>query len=125
MGPSTVLRGEKGVSIVKTLLLLVVVAIVLYVGVNYILIRVHYLAVKDAVRGGAESASIYDGDYVKREILEKAREAKVFLTEDEIIIDRWPGEKVTVSLSYRDSLALFVKTIYFDFDVEESAAIGR
>lgn len=122
---ANVLRDEKGISIVKLLIGLVVIAIVLYVGIKYVLIRVHYLSIKDTVRAQAESASVYPDEYLKREIVMRAAESKVVLTTDDVIIDRMPGDVVTISLSYTDSLPLFVKTIYFDFDVSESSELPR
>ncbi len=122
---ASVLRDEKGISIVKLLIGLIVIVIVLYVGVKYVLIRVHYLSIKDTVRVQAESASVYPDEYLTREIVRRAAESKVVLTTDDIIIDRRPGDAVTISLSYTDSLPLYVKTIYFDFDISESAELPR
>ncbi len=119
------LRGERGISIVKILISLVIIGIVLFVGLRYLLIRVHYLSVKDTVRVQAESAAIYPDVHIKREIVRRAKESEVTLAEEDIRIDRLPGERITISLSYRDSLPLFVKTFYFDFDIEETTPLPR
>lgn len=125
MGSANLLRNEKGIGPYKAIIALVLIALIFFLGIKYILIRVHYLSVKDEVTVQAANASMYNDEYMRREILDRAMDAKVALTEEMITIARIPGRSVTVSVSYRDSLRLLVKTFYFDFDIEETASLTR
>lgn len=119
------LKEERGVSIAKTLIALVIIGAGLFVGIKYVLIKVHYLSIKDTVRAQAESAAMYDDIAIRREIIARAGESRLRIRSDDIRIDRMPGDRVTISLSYQDSLPLLVKTVYFNFDIEESSPLIR
>lgn len=93
-------------------------------GIKWVLVKVRYAAIKDEVESLVKFAQTKSDETIVREIMEKAKEHNIKIAPDSLLIDREPGDHITISVSYLDSIVLPKKTLYFHFKIEKTGPLG-
>ena len=117
--------NERGISVIKILIFLVVFSFIGYLAIKWIIVRAHYQAMKDKVIEQARFAGTEKDHEIRNTILRRGRELHIILYKEDIFIERYPGEDITISLSYPDSIIMPFHTFRFFFEVDETAPLPR
>jgi len=114
---------NKGTSIIGILILLVIIIFGMMFGIKWILVKVKFYALKDKVEEVIRFAQTKDDNEITKEIMDKAREQNIEIEPDSFYIDREPGDHITITLSYNDSIVIPKKTLYFHFRLERTGPL--
>ncbi len=115
---------KRGTSLIGILILIAIIIFVMIFGVKWVLIKVRYAAIKDKVESLVKFAQTKSDGTMMKEIMERAHDNNVKINPDSILIDREPGDHITISLSYTDSIVIPKKTLYFHFRLEKTGPLG-
>jgi len=119
--------NERGMGPVKLMVILLLLIGVGYIVTNFIIVRAHYQTVKEKVKEQARFAGTNTDDEIFLSIVQKGKEVDLMLGEEEISVQRVPGEEITINVSYPDSIVLPLRlyTFHFNFRIEETAPLPR
>jgi predicted membrane protein len=117
--------NERGISIIKVIIYLVAFSIFGYISTKWIIVRAHYQAIKDKVKEEARFAGTASNQVIRESIIERAKEVHVILYDEDISIFRYPGEDITINLTYPDSIFFPLHTFRFSFEIDETAPLPR
>ena len=117
--------GERGAGFFGVIVILVFIALAIFVAYKFILIKVHYMSITEIVKHRAQYAISYSDKSIKRDIRRKAWESRIMIEEGDIQIWRDPGNTITIRVPYSDSVNLYVKKFYYDYEIEEMAPLPR
>jgi len=118
-------RGERGSGLLGLLIIVIVLAVIVFVGIKFLMLHVHYRSMLDVVKNRAQFAISYSDEAIQRDVIHKGWENGVFVVRDSIYIYREPGYRISIQVPYSDTVDLMVKQFYFHFLVEESAPLPR
>lgn len=122
---SKLTRAEQGSGFFGILVIVVVLAIMVFVGFKFLMLHVHYRSMKDVVKNRARFAVTYSDESIARDIIHKGWENGVYVAKDSIYIYREPGYRINIQVPFTDTVDLMVTQLYYHFLVEESAPLPR
>lgn len=117
--------NERGISVIKTLILLTIIFLLGYFATKYIILRAHYQTVKEKVSEQARFAGTTSDQEILEAIVKRGKDVNVYLEKEDISIDRIPGEEITIRLAYTDSIVVPLHTFRFNFEVDETFPLPR
>jgi hypothetical protein len=117
--------NEKGFSIIKLIVFLVIFAIIGYISTKWIIVRAHHQAIKDKVKEEARFAGTSSNQQIRESIKRRAMEIHVILYDEDISIFRYPGQDITINVTYPDSILFPLHTFRFSFEIDETAPLPR
>ena len=118
-------RRERGGSLFGVIVMLAVLGLMIFVAYKFILVKVHYMSIKEIVKHRAQYAMSYSDRSIRRDIRRKAWESGVLIADEDIQIWREPGDKITIRVPYSDSVNLYIKKFYYEQEVDEMAPLPR
>jgi len=118
-------KMKKGMSLIGILILIAVIVFGMIFGIKWVLVQVHRSTIKDKTEELVRFAQMKSDGTIIKEILERAQDNNIKIDPDSILIDREPGDHITISLSYTDSIVLPKKTLYFHFKIEKTGPLGE
>jgi hypothetical protein len=115
------MKNQKGFSVIKALIAVLIVAAIAYVGVKVGSLGFNYHRLKDEMRGVAKYKSMQTEDVIKKVVIDKAAGLGIDLWEEDVVVDMYPGEKIVIDVYYEKDLVLPFYTRRFQFNpvVEE------
>lgn len=115
--------GEKGEGKVGLLIALVVVAIIIFLGVKFIPVRIAAYEFRDFVEQECRYAAVRKNDSaVHTRIMNKARELDIPLDKKRLKLQRTHNEMI-ITASYEKPIDLKVYTYVYKFSVREKAPL--
>lgn len=118
-------RKERGGGLFGIIVILLVLGLMIFVAYKFILIKIHYMSIKEIVKHRAQYAVSYSDKSIRRDIRRKAWESGILIEEDDIQIWREPGNKITIRVPFSDSVNLYIKKFYYEQEVDEMAPLPR
>ncbi|MFQ5907069.1 MAG: hypothetical protein ACE5JA_10940 [bacterium] len=118
-------RGERGVGFFGIVIMVAILGILFFVAYKFILLRVHYLSIKDIVKNRAQYAVSYSDEAIKRDIMQRAWESGILIEKDSIYVHREPGYRITITVPFSDSVNLHVKKFLYHYVVKQRAPLPR
>lgn len=117
--------GERGAGFFGIIVIIVVVGLMIFVAYKFILIKIHYMSIREIVKHRAQYAVSYSDKSIRRDIRRKAWESGILIEDEDIHIWRDPGNKITIRVPFSDSVNLYVKKFYYDHEIDEMAPLPR
>lgn len=115
--------SEKGEGRIGMMITLIVVAVVIFLGVKVIPVRVAAYEFRDVLREEARYGAVRNSDaIVKKRILEKAAELEIPLDQKNLKVSRTPSSMV-ISATYEHPIDLKVTTYVYKFSETEKAPL--
>jgi hypothetical protein len=116
-------RGERGEGKVGLLIALVVVAIIIFLGVKFIPVRIAAYEFRDYIEQECRYAAVRKNDSaVHKRIMDKARELDIPLEKKRLKMQRTHNEMI-ITASYEKPIDLKVYTYVYSFSVKEKAPL--
>jgi len=116
---------KKGASLIGILILLAIIIFGMIFGIKWVLVKVRYAAIKDKIESLVKFAQTKNDATMVREIMEKAKDNNIKIDPDSLLIDREPGDHITIYVAYIDSIVLPKKTLYFHLKIERTGPLGE
>jgi len=116
---------ERGGGFFGLIVIIAVLGLIIFVAYKFILVKVHYMSIKEIVKHRAQYAVSYSDRSIRRDIRQKAWESGILIEEEDIHIWREPGNKITIRVPYSDSVNLYVKKFYYEQEIDEMAPLPR
>jgi hypothetical protein len=104
---SNPMQDERGMVSPKTVAIVILLMLIIYLGFLFITPWVNYFSMKDALSQVIKlsKTQVLSDKEIKREILKKARELQITLTEQDILVKR-QGDKINVTVEYEEVVSL-------------------
>jgi hypothetical protein len=116
-------NSQKGEGRVGLLVALIVVAVVVFLGVKIIPVRISAYEFRDTLREEARYAAVRDDDKtVAKRIMKKADELEIPLKRSNLSLKRTTGE-IIISAHYEQPIDLKVTTYVYKFSAKEKAPL--
>lgn len=108
--------NKNGKASAGTLIWIVLIAAVVYVGVKFAPPYITYYMIKSEVENDAQTAHLYDDQKILNLIMIRVKEFELPIEEKDIIVERKENE-IGISLDYKIDVIFFtgyVKTLFFN-----------
>ncbi len=126
----TILRNEKGLSIIKTLIWLLLITVVVYLGIKLLPMYIDYERMKDEMAVKASLAQVLKDDEIRSALAAKAKELDLPLDGDDFSIMRDDEHhhmtiKAVWDIEIHFPFELYVRTFHFDAIASEDTTRVR
>jgi len=118
-------EGGRGAGFFGIIVIVAVLGIVLFVAYRFILLRVHYMSIRDIVKNRAQYAVSYSDESIRRDIMQRAWQSGILIEKDSVYVQREPGYRITITVPFSDSVNLYVKRFHYHYVVSEKAPLSR
>lgn len=108
--------NKNGKASAGTLIWIVLIAAVVYVGVKFVPPYITYYMMKTEVENDAQTAHLYDDQKIVNLIMNRAKELELPVEDNNLVVERREDE-IEISLNYKVDVNFFagyVKTLFFD-----------
>jgi len=117
--------NSEGVVMGKKILFLIVLALIVYgiwSMVNMLGVKIRYSKIVDSTKSIVKYTSNDTDEKIRRKLKDRATDAGLTLTDEDIEITRFDANDITIHISYPDSavLPLSLKTFNYDQEIEVS-----
>lgn len=112
---------NKGIGLIKTAIVLLIIVAIIYVGFKFAGVYFAYFSIKDKMKQTAKFDSLEPEEVIVNKIMAKANDLKIPLLEENIHIEKYPGDKIIISITYEDSIRFPYYTHHFKFEPEVEA----
>lgn len=119
------MKRQGAFGLIKTIIVVAILLVVAYVVIPSAIklgrLGYNYLILKDEMKTVAKFKAMETEEVMKKVILEKAKRLGIELWEEDIIVDKYPGEKIVIYVYYETDLVLPFYRHHFEFNpiVEE------
>jgi type III secretion system FlhB-like substrate exporter len=114
---------QKGEGRVGFIIALIIVAVVVFLGIKIVPVRISAYEFRDTLREEARYAAVRNDDAkVAKRIMEKAQELEIPLKRDQLKIRRTTGEMI-ITAYYNQPIDLKVTTYVYKFKAKEKAPL--
>lgn len=119
------MRNQRAFGLIKAIVILLVLFLLAYIVIPSAIklgrLGWSYLSLKDEMRAIAKFKVMETEEDMRRLVLEKAKKLGIELWEEDIIIDKYPGEKIVIDVYYEKELVFPFYRHRFSFNpvVEE------
>jgi len=115
--------GERGEGRIGLLITLIVIAVMIFLAVRIIPVRIAAYEFRDVLREEARYGAVRNSDeIVVKRILDKAAELEIPLKKQDLKVSRTPSQMV-IKASYEQPIDLKVTTYVYRFDETEKAPL--
>lgn len=112
--------NHKGISGIGVIIIIIIILLIGYVAYQIGRPQFTYGAIKGKAENAAELGTAQSDDYTRQELIETARDQKVILLPEQILIDRSLQDSLRIYIEYDDSssvLGIYTYRKHFVIDV--------
>ena len=108
--------NTKGFGLIKAAIVILIFIAVIYAGFKFAVVYFAYFSMKDRMKQTAKFDSLEPDEVIVNRIMENAKELKISLLEEDIHIEKYPGDKIIIGITYEDSIKFSYYTHRFKFE---------
>jgi|GEM_PF-2247154 len=119
------MKDPVGFGLIKAIVVILILVAVAYVVIPSAIkvgtVWYHYALLKDEMETVAKFKAMETEEVMKKIVVDKAKKLGIELWEEDVIVDKYPGEKIVIDVYYEQDLVLLLYRRRFKFNpvVEE------
>ena len=115
--------NTKGFGLIKAVIVFLIIIVVVYAGFEFASVYFAYFSIKDTMKEAAKFDSLEPNEVIVKKIMDKAKELNMPILEEDIHIEKYPGYRIIIGITYEVSIKFLYYTHRFKFEPAVEAAM--